>query len=103
VQYQLPYLESHVKDIGLPKPLKNMIPLVEFAFSTTENRGGGVTTGTINPGVLYETRFAQFGVEAFIPVNRQSGTHVGAIFQVWIFLDDLMPKMFGHPIFGGEQ
>ena len=103
VQYQLPYLQSRVKDFGLPQPLKNMIPLVEFAFSTSENRGGGITTGTINPGVLYETRFAQFGIEALIPVNRQSGAHVGAIFQVWIFLDDVMPKTFGHPVFGGER
>lgn len=103
LQYQLPYLQSHVKDIGLPKPFKDMIPLVEFAFSTPENRGGGQTTGTINPGVLYETKWAQFGVEAIIPVNRASGVHVGVVFQTWIFLDDLMPKLFGHPVFGGEQ
>ena len=50
LQYQLPYLEQHVKDIGLPKPLKDMIPLVEFAFETPENHHGGGTTGTINPG-----------------------------------------------------
>jgi hypothetical protein len=103
LQYQLPYLQSHVKDIGLPKPFKDMIPLVEFAFSTPENRGGGETTGTINPGVLYETKWAQFGVEAIIPVNRASGTHVGVVFQTWIFLDDLMPKLFGHPVFGGGK
>lgn len=102
LQYQLPYLQSHVKDVGLPKPLRDMIPLVEFSFETAENRDGrGITTGTINPGVLWETRFAQFGVEALIPINHESGNHVGAIFQVWIFLDDLMPKTFGHPIFGG--
>ena len=100
VQYQLPYLQQHVKDIGLPEPFKNMIPLVEFAFESPINRSGGPTTGTINPGVLYETRWFQVGIEALIPVNGASGKHVGGIIQVWIFLDDLYPKFFGHPLFG---
>jgi hypothetical protein len=100
LQYQLPYLQQHVKDIGLPEPLKNMIPLVEFAFESPINRAGGPTTGTINPGVLYETKYFQVGVEALIPINEASGKHVGAIFQIWIFLDDIAPKYFGHPIFG---
>jgi hypothetical protein len=104
LQYQLPYLQSHVKDVGLPKPLRDMIPLVEFPFSTGENRGErGRTTGSINPGLLWETKWAQFGVEAIIPVNKASGTHVGVVFQIWIFLDDLDPKHFGHPIFGGGK
>jgi hypothetical protein len=80
-----------------------MILLVEFPFETGENRGErGLTTGSVNPGVLWETRWAQFGVEAIIPVNRASGRNVGAVFQVWIFLDDLDPTHFGHPIFGGK-
>ena len=59
VQYQLPYLLSQVKDIGLPKPLRDMILLVELPFSTGENRGErGRTTGSINPGVLWETKYA---------------------------------------------
>ena len=104
VEYSLPYLHQQVKDIGLPKPFRDMIPLVEFAMQTAENRaGGGLTTGTINPGVLWESRFYQVGIEALIPVNRASGTHVGGIVQVWIFLDDLFPKAFGHPIFGGVE
>ena len=52
LEYNLPYLQTQVKDIGLPEPFKHMIPVVEFAFSTPENRGGGPTTGTINPGIL---------------------------------------------------
>jgi hypothetical protein len=91
-----------VKDVGLPKPLRNMIPLVEFAFETGENRADrGRTTGSINPGVLWESRYFQVGAEALIPINRDSERHVGVIIQVWIFLDDLAPGAFGHPIFGG--
>jgi hypothetical protein len=104
VEYSLPYLQQHVKDIGLPAPFKDMIPLVEFAMATTENRGvGGLTTGTINPGVLYVTNYYELGVEANIPVNHESGAHVGVNVQLWIFIDDLFPQIFGHPIFGERE
>ena len=99
-EYSLPYLQSQVEDLGLPAPFKNMIPLVEFSLVSPENRGGGGTTGTINPGVLYETRYFQIGAEAVIPVNRASGREVGAVIQLQIFIDDIWPGIFGHPIFG---
>jgi hypothetical protein len=101
VEYSLPYLETEVQDTGLPRPLRDMIPLVEFSMNTAEgNPGAGITTGTINPGVLWESPYCEVGVEAVIPVNHQSGDHVGCIVQVWVFIDDLFPQVFGHPIFG---
>jgi hypothetical protein len=101
VEYSLPYLETEVQDTGLPRPFRDMIPLVEFAMNTAEaNPGAGITTGTIDPGVLWESPYCQIGVEAVIPVNHQSGDHVGVIVQAWIFIDDLFPKAFGHPLFG---
>ncbi|HZT21645.1 MAG TPA: hypothetical protein VFB55_01925 [Verrucomicrobiae bacterium] len=103
LEYNLPYLQAQVKDIGLPAPFKDMIPLVEFAFSTPENRGGGPTTGTINPGLLWESRYFQLGAEAIIPANSDTGSQVGAVFQVQFYLDDLWPKIFGHPIFGNSS
>ncbi|HEV3104988.1 MAG TPA: hypothetical protein VGZ01_04805, partial [Trinickia sp.] len=30
VQYSIPYLQSQVKDLGLPQPFGNLIPIVEF-------------------------------------------------------------------------
>lgn len=100
LEYSLPYLQSQVKDLSLPAPLKSLIPLVEFSFDTPENRSGGETTGTLNPGVLYETKYFQIGAEAIIPVNHATGNEVGAVVQLQIFLDDLMPKLFGHPLIG---
>lgn len=103
LEYSLPYLEQHVKDTGLPHPFREMIPLVEFALETPENRGGGSTTGSINPGVLWESKYFQLGAEAVIPVNRQTGRNVGFVFSVQIYIDDLFPKQFGHPLFlGGD-
>lgn len=101
IEYSLPYLQQHVKDIGLPKPLSQMVPLVEFNLATTENRaGGGLTTGTVDPGVLWITDYYELGVEANIPVNHESGAHAGVNLQLWIFIDDIFPNTFGHPVFG---
>lgn len=101
LEYSLPYLMQNVQDVGLPRPLRDMIPLVEFSMETAENRADrGLTVGTINPGVLYENPYFQLGVEANIPVNRQSGTHVGVTVQAWIYIDDIFPHTFGHPLFG---
>jgi len=103
VEYSLLYLEQYVKDTGMPHPFRDMIPLVELAMQSPENRDGGTTTGTVNPGVLYESRYFQAGIEAVIPINKHSGENIGFVFNVNIFIDDLWPKIFGHPIFGGSS
>jgi hypothetical protein len=103
LEYSLPYLEGQVKDIGRPAPFKNMIPLVEFNLTSPENRDGGEATGTIWPGVLYESKYFQLGAEAIIPVNNATGHNVGAVIQLEIFIDDIWPKVFGHPIIGQDE
>ena len=100
IEYSLPYLQSAVQDIGLPAPFNRMIPLVEFAFSTPFNRGhNGLTTGTINPGVVWAGRYFQVAAEAIIPANNRTGRNVGGVIQLHFFLDDLFPTSIGRPIF----
>ncbi|PQV46817.1 hypothetical protein [Paraburkholderia sp. BL21I4N1] len=94
-QYSLPYLQQHVHDVGLPQPLSNLIPLVEVPLS----RSQGQTTGTVNPGFIWINRYGQFGVEAQIPINRASGSHVGILVQAHVFLDDVAPTTIGKPLF----
>ena len=103
LEYSLPYLQQHVEDVGLPHPFADLIPLVEFNMSTPLNHDGGPTTGTINPGVLWESRNFQVGVEAQIPVNAATSPNVGAIVSVQIYIDDIFPKLFGRPIFFSED
>ncbi|OTP67024.1 hypothetical protein [Caballeronia sordidicola] len=95
VQYSLPYLQQHVHDLGLPQPLSNIVPLVEVPLS----RSQGQTTGTVNPGFIWINRYGQFGVEAQIPINRASGSHVGILVQAHIFFDDVAPNTIGKPLF----
>jgi hypothetical protein len=103
LEYSMLYLQQHVEDIDLPKPLGDVIPLVEFSMNTPFDRSGKTTTGTINPGFLWEQPDFQIGVEAVIPINAHTGPNVGAVVQVQFFIDDLFPKVFGHPIFFGNN
>ena len=100
IQYSLQYLQTYVKDLGLPTPFDRMIVLVEFPFETCLDRGcGGDTTGFVNPGVIWFGKYIQLGAEVQIPINDRSGENVGVLAIVHFFIDDLFPNSFGRPIF----
>jgi len=97
-EYSLPYLQSFVKDVGLREPFNRLTPVVELALEKPYDRGAGPWTGTVNPGLLWDGRYIQLGLEAVIPVNGASGHAVGAVLQVHWFIDDLFPHSLGKPI-----
>jgi hypothetical protein len=104
IQYSMPYLKSSVVDLGLPDFINHLIPLVEANLQTPVSNtltSGTLTTGTIQPGVLWVGNTFQVGVEALIPINRQSGRNVGVIAQLHLYLDDIDPRGIGKPLFGG--
>ena len=103
LQYSMPYLKSEVKDLQLPDFINHLIPIVEVQLSTpvANNFGNSfVTTGTINPGVIWVGSYFQVGLEAVIPVNGASGSGVGFLGQLHLYLDDMFPKTFGQPLIG---
>jgi hypothetical protein len=103
LQYSMPYLKSSVVDLGLPDFINHLIPIVESQFRTPVANNSGqswVTTGTVNPGVIWVGSYFQVGVEAIIPINRASGTGVGVIGQLHLYLDDIFPTTIGKPLFG---
>ncbi len=103
IQYSMPYLKSVVVDLGLPDFVNHLIPIVEATLQTPVSNtftSGTLTTGTINPGFLWVGNKFQVGIEALIPINRQSGTNVGVIAQLHFYLDDIDPRGIGKPIFG---
>jgi hypothetical protein len=99
IEYSIPYLQSQVRDLGLGEPFNRMIPLVEFALTTPLNRGEtGMTTGTVQPGVIWSGQYFQVGAEMIIPTNSLSGHGIGGLVQLHFYLDDLFPNSIGRPI-----
>jgi hypothetical protein len=106
LQYSMPYLKSEVKDLQLPDFFNHLIPIVEMQlFTPVANNFGNpsLTTGTINPGVIYVGSTYQVGFEAIVPVNGASGNGVGVMGQLHIYLDDMFPKTLGQPLIGGTS
>ena len=100
LQYSLPYLQSQVLNIGLPGFLGDMIPLVEFTWSSPASSPSTQgTTWIAAPGFIYLANWGEIGLEALIPLNKAAGTNVGAVGLVHFFLDDLFPHSIGRPIF----
>jgi hypothetical protein len=103
LQFSFPYLKSNVIDLELPNFINHLIPIVEAQFlSPVANNDGNpwITTGTVNPGVIWVGDYFQVGVEAIIPINRASGTNIGAIAQLHFYLDDIFPNSIGRPLIG---
>jgi hypothetical protein len=101
LEYSIPYLQSFVRDIGLPKPLSQLIAVVEVEFQHPLDRSqSGQFTGTVNPGIIWAGKYFQIAVEAILPVNDRTGKNVGIRGQIHFFLDDLFPNTLGKPLFG---
>jgi hypothetical protein len=100
IEYSIPYLQTFIKDVGIPAPFNRIIPLVEVSASSCIDRACSGTTGTINPGVIWVGDYVQFGLEATIPFNNATGNDVGVLAQFHIYVDDVAPKTFGRPLFG---
>jgi hypothetical protein len=100
IQYSIPYLQSQVKDYGLPNFIGNLVPLVEVTWSSPASTPSAQgTTWTVAPGVLYMAQWGEVGLEALIPVNKAAGTNVGVAALFHIFFDDLYPNSLGKPLF----
>jgi hypothetical protein len=105
LQYSMPYLKSEIQDYQLPDFINHLIPIVEAQFQTPAANNFGnsfVTTGTINPGVIWVGSYFQVGAEATIPVNGASGHGVGFLGQLHLYLDDMFPTTIGLPLLGGS-
>ncbi|KJC60533.1 hypothetical protein UP10_12865 [Bradyrhizobium sp. LTSPM299] len=96
MQYSSLYLTKRF-DGGPPKdePLNQFVPLVEFRFDSPRGQN---TAATANPGFAYVAVTWQVAAEAIIPLNRAGGTGPGFRAQLLLFLDDLMPALFGKPL-----
>ncbi|MBV9237094.1 MAG: hypothetical protein JOZ94_14780 [Xanthobacteraceae bacterium] len=97
VEFSTLYLTTRFTPGKLPKdePLNQLVPLVEFAFDSAQ---GSKTFATMNPGLSYVAVTWQVAAEAIVPLNGAAGRSVGARAQLLLFLNDLIPAVFGKPL-----
>jgi hypothetical protein len=96
IQYNTLYLTSRFTG-GSPKeePLNQLVPLVEFNFDSPRGR---YTAATMNPGFAYVAVAWQIAAEVIVPLNQAGGHGTGFRAQLLLFLDDLLPSVFGRPL-----
>jgi hypothetical protein len=97
VEFSTLYLTNRFTPGKLPKeePLNQFVPLVEFSFDSAP---GSKTFATMNPGLSYVAVTWQVAAEVILPLNGAAGRSVGARAQLLLFLDDLIPAVFGKPL-----
>jgi hypothetical protein len=97
LEFSTLYLTSRFTPGKLPKeePLNQLVPLVEFSFHSPR---GEKTAATMNPGLSYVAVTWQVAAEAIVPLNSEAGRSVGGRAQLLLFLDDLVPSLFGKPL-----
>jgi hypothetical protein len=105
VEYSIPYLQSFVKDVGIPWPFKRLFPIVEFTYSEIISGPDAHSqpTGYVNPGILWAGKKIEYGIEAIIPVNDRSGKGTGVVGLVHLFMDDIAPDIFSWTPFSGTM
>jgi hypothetical protein len=97
LEFSTLYLTDRFTPGKLPKrePLNQLVPLVEFSFVSPR---GEKTAATMNPGLSYVAVTWQVAAEAIVPLNSEGGHSIGGRAQLLLFLDDLIPSLFGKPL-----
>jgi len=97
IEFSTLYLTNRFTPGKLPKeePLNQFVPLIEFAFDSPI---GEKTAATMNPGLSYVAVSWQVAAEAIVPLNREAGRAIGGRAQLLLFLDELIPSVFGKPL-----
>jgi hypothetical protein len=99
LQYSLRYLSSQVKDYGLSPFVNRLTPVVEMSWSSPASKPNqSATTFLWGVGLNYTANSYAVTVEALIPGNRNTGSHLGVIAQFHLYFDDLFPNSLGKPI-----
>jgi hypothetical protein len=97
LEFSTLYLTNRFAPGKLPRrePVNQLVPLIEFSFDSPR---GEKTIATMNPGLSYVAVTWQLAAEAIVPLNKEGGRGVGARAQLILFLDELMPALFGKPL-----
>jgi hypothetical protein len=99
LQYSIRYLSSQVKDYGLPDFVNKLTPVVELSWASSASQPNQMQTQYLwGVGVNYTATTYAVGLEALIPGNSATGSHLGVIAQFHLYFDDLFSHSLGKPI-----
>lgn len=99
LQYSIRYLSTQVKDYGLPEFVNRLTPVAEVSwYSPASKPNDNPTQYLFGVGLNYTARDYAVAVEALIPGNRNTGSHMGVIAQFHLYFDDMFPHSLGKPI-----
>lgn len=94
LEYSLKYLQGNVEYLDLPRIIGRLIPLVEFTYETPATKPyGEKPQALIAPGVIYSDIGFDLGAEALVPLTNETGTGVGGVVKLTVFLDRVMPPL----------
>jgi hypothetical protein len=103
LQYSIPYLQSQIKDYGLPSIIGNLTPVVELAWSSAAGASAlrptnNPTTFLLGTGAAWTGRYYAISAEVLWPLNGATGHNIGAVAQFHLYFDDMFPNSLGKPI-----
>jgi len=103
LQYSIPYLQSQIKDYGLPTILANLTPVAELGWSSAAAGSafrptGDPTTFTLGTGAVWTGEFFSLSTELLWPLNGAAARGLGAIGQFHLYFDDMFPSTLGKPL-----
>jgi hypothetical protein len=103
LQYSIPYLQSQIKDEGLPPVLANLTPLAELGWSSAAAGSASrptndPTTFTLGTGAVWTGEYYSISTELLWPLNGAAGHGLGVIGQFHLYFDDLLPDSLGKPL-----
>jgi hypothetical protein len=103
LQYSIPYLQSQIKDYGLPLLLANLTPVAELGWSSAAAGSAfrptnGPTTFTLGTGAVWTGEYYSISTELLWPLNGAAGHGLGVISQFHLYFDDLFPDTLGKPL-----
>jgi hypothetical protein len=97
IEYSLPYLSNNVKDVGLPRPFRNMFLFNEINYDQLITGPSGQTFPTLlaTPGIAYVSYHFELAVATQFALNNASrpGNHAAVLGLLDIFYDSLLPKL----------
>jgi hypothetical protein len=102
IEYSLPYLSNNVHDIGLPWPLRNLYPYVEFNYDQLIAGPAGQTFPQVwvTPGLAFMNYYIELSVATQLALNKATvpDTHARVIVLLDLFIDDIFPWTNWTPI-----